>query len=263
MTIKSLREQYLDKGFISAIDIVSSETARQHRIALETAESQIGSLHYISKVHTILQSPFELATNPALLNVVEACIGHDLLLYNVTYIIKEPHSKSYVSWHQDLTYWGFDSDDQISVWLALSPTTEQSGCMKMIPCSHREGRVEHSLKNDKNNVLFSGQTISEVDESTALSCELNPGQASFHHGWTKHSSLPNRSDDRRIGLNIQYIAPHVKQVKQAGDSAMLVRGKDRYQYYETDIGADADLDPQAMKYHAMLQLRYEEIARAK
>jgi ectoine hydroxylase-related dioxygenase (phytanoyl-CoA dioxygenase family) len=143
LTIKSLREQYLDKGFISAIDIVSSETARQHRIALETVKSQIGSLHYISKVHTILQSPFELATNPALLNVVEACIGHYLLLYNVTYIIKEPHSKSHVSWHQDLTYWGFDSDDQISVWLALSPATEQSDCMKMIPCSHRDGRVEH------------------------------------------------------------------------------------------------------------------------
>ncbi|MFT5658924.1 MAG: hypothetical protein ACI9KN_002205 [Gammaproteobacteria bacterium] len=65
MKIKSLQEQYLDKGFLSAIDIVSAETARQHRIALETAESQIGSLHYVSKVHTILQSPFELATNPA------------------------------------------------------------------------------------------------------------------------------------------------------------------------------------------------------
>lgn len=129
------------------------------------------------------------------------------MLYNVTYIIKEPHSKSHVSWHQDLTYWGFDSDDQISVWLALSPATEQSGCMKMIPCSHRDGRVEHRLTNDKSNVLFSGQTIPEVDESKALLCELNPGQASFHHGWTKHSSLPNRSDDRRIGLNIQYIAP--------------------------------------------------------
>lgn len=44
---------------------------------------------------------------------------------------------------------------------------------------------------------------------------------------------------------------------------MLVRGKDRYQYYATDIGANADLDPQAMKHHAMLQQRYEEIASAK
>ncbi|MFT5658925.1 MAG: fatty acid/phospholipid biosynthesis enzyme [Gammaproteobacteria bacterium] len=59
------------------------------------------------------------------------------------------------------------------------------------------------------------------------------------------------------------LPPHVKQVEQAGDSAMLVRGKDRYQYYATDIGANADLDPQAMKHHAMLQQRYEEIASAK
>jgi len=41
-------------------------------------------LHYKPKVHTILKSPFELATNSLLLDVVAACISPDILLYNAT-----------------------------------------------------------------------------------------------------------------------------------------------------------------------------------
>ena len=263
LKIASLSAQYQKDGFVSAVDVVSAETALKHRQSLELAESKVGPLHYMSKIHTILQSPFELATNTLLLDVVEACIGPDILLYNVTYIIKEAHSKSHVSWHQDLTYWGFDCDDQISAWLALSPATMQSGCMKMLPGSHHQGRVEHQITDDTSNVLYGGQTIPEVDEQKAVLCELNPGQASFHHGWTKHASTPNISDDRRIGLSFQYIAPHVKQVNKKGDGALLVRGQDRYGYYDKDIVAVSDLDPVAMKYQSILQHRYETIAKAK
>lgn len=263
MNFEALSQQFQGEGFLAAIDILDTDSARRHRQALEDAESKVGPLHYKPKVHTILKSPYELATHTDLLDVVEACIGPDILLYNVTYIIKEPGSESFVSWHQDLTYWGFDSDDQVSIWLALSPATKASGCMKMIPCSHLQGRVEHRLSDNENNVLFSGQTITGIDENNAVLCELKPGQASLHHGWTMHASMPNTSSDRRIGLNIQYLAPHVKQTKQAGDSAILVRGEDRYRHFEPDIPADSDLCPQAMNRQAALEQRYREIASAK
>jgi ectoine hydroxylase-related dioxygenase (phytanoyl-CoA dioxygenase family) len=135
--------------------------------------------------------------------------------------------------------------------------------MKMIPASHRQGKVEHQLTDDESNVLLSGQTIREVDESLAVLCELEPGQASFHHGWTQHASMPNISDDRRIGLNMQFLAPSVKQVKQANDSAMLVRGEDRYHHFETDIAASADLDPEAMNRQATLEQNHRKTASAR
>jgi ectoine hydroxylase-related dioxygenase (phytanoyl-CoA dioxygenase family) len=84
--------------------------------------------------------------------------------------------------HKGLTYWGFDSDGQISVWLALSSPTRQSGCMKILPSSHHQGRVEHQVTNDINNVLLAGQTILQVDEKKTMLCELDSGEASFHHG---------------------------------------------------------------------------------
>jgi len=256
---QQLRDTYQHDGFISGVDILSESDALRHRTAMETAEAAFGDLHYEGKVHTILRSPFELATLPNVLDIVEQLIGSNILLYNVTYIIKEPGSTSFVSWHQDLTYWGFSHDDQVSMWLALSPATERSGCMRMIPGSHVNGRRHHEIIQNESNVLFSGQTVTGVNENDAMVCALQAGQASFHHGWTLHSSGANFGDDRRIGLNVQYLATHMRQTKNDSDTAMLVRGVDKFQYFAADIPAVSDLDPVAVARQKELQERYRSI----
>ena len=153
-------QTYWDHGFVSAIPVVSPEEAVDHRGHLESAEHQMGhALHYHSKVHTLLKSPLELATHPALVDVVEAILGPDVMLYNVTYIIKEPKTVKFVSWHQDLTYWGFDGTEQASAWLALSPATAESGCMQMIPGSHRQGLREQITSDDPDNVLLNHRRL--------------------------------------------------------------------------------------------------------
>ena len=84
-------QAYWDLGLVSGIPVGSPEEATDHRGHLENAEREMGhALHYHSKVHTLLKSPLELATHPALVDVVEAVLGPDVMLYNVTYIIKEP-----------------------------------------------------------------------------------------------------------------------------------------------------------------------------
>lgn len=254
-----IAEEYNRNGFVSPVDVISTEEAQAHRVSLEGAEARIGGLHYLAKVHTILTSPFRLAVNPRALDIAQAILGPDILLYNVTYIIKEPHTPSHVSWHQDLTYWGLSHDDQVSMWLALSPATESSGCMRMVPGSHLNGMLKHDVTEDETNVLFQGQTVQGVGEESSIMCPLQPGQASFHHGWTLHASMPNNSDDRRIGLNVQYLAAHVRQTKHDLDTAILVRGEDRFGNFDGDVPACTDLAPEALERHRMLNERYIEI----
>ena len=258
--IDALKQTYLRDGFVAPVNIVDAPTAAAHRQMLESAEAQVGGLHYKSKIHTILKSPLELATLPHVLDMVEALIGPNILLYNVTYIIKEAHTPTHVSWHQDLTYWGLSHDDQVSMWLALSPATSQSGCMQMLPASHLGGHHQHTTTEDASNVLLQGQTVVDVDDRNAVACALQPGEASFHHGWTLHASTPNNSDDRRIGLNVQYVATHVKQTKHNLDSAMLVRGHDQYQHFIQDTPALRDLDPVAVARQKELEAKYIAIA---
>lgn len=258
--LQQLRETYQLDGFVSGVDILSESEARRHRSAMETAEATFGPLHYESKVHTILVSPYELATLSNVLDVVEQFIGPNILLYGATYIVKEPGSPSFVSWHQDLTYWGFSHDDQVSMWLALSPATVLSGCMQMIPGSYVHGQRHHEITENESNVLFSGQTVAGVKENDAVVCPLQAGQASFHHGCTLHSSGPNQGNDRRIGLNVQYLATHMRQTKNDADSAILVRGGDDFGHFAEDIAATSDLDPVAVARQKELHARYKSIA---
>lgn len=254
--LDEMTARYERDGFLSPVDIVTPAEAAEHRAALEAAEAKIGPLHYKSKAHTILRSPLALATKKEVLDLVERMIGPDILLYNATYIIKEPQTDAHVSWHQDLTFWGLSDDQQVTLWLALSPATEQSGCMRMVPGSHRQGVFAHETGQDASNVLYQSQTVAGVTEETAVMCPLAPGQASFHHGWTLHASMPNRSMDRRIGLNVQYLATATRQTKHALDTAMLVRGTDQHRHFQADIPAERDLDPAALKRQAELEARY-------
>ena len=47
------------------------------------------------------------------------------------------------SWHQDSNYWGLDTDHLVSAWVALSPATVKSGCMRFMPGSHLGPRLPH------------------------------------------------------------------------------------------------------------------------
>ncbi|MGC6529484.1 MAG: phytanoyl-CoA dioxygenase family protein [Candidatus Puniceispirillaceae bacterium] len=258
--IPQIITDYKRDGYVGGVPLLSESEVLQHRGALEDAEANFGEMHYRSKVYTIHRSPLALATLPSVLDIVEAMIGPNILLYNATYIIKEPQAPSFVSWHQDLTYWGLSSDDQVTMWLALSPANEKSGCMRMIPGSHKGGMHQHQETNDDDNVLLQGQTVHGIDESQARLCPLAAGEASFHHGWTLHASLPNHSDDRRIGLNVQYLATSVRQTKHDLDTALLVRGVDEYHHFEADLPARRDLHKDDIERQRLLEERYNLIA---
>ena len=250
-----MKEYYNTNGFYSPLRLFSIDQSNEYRKKLELTESKIGPLHYFAKTYTVMKWVYDVATNNTMLDFVEDLIGKNILLYNATFIIKEPKSKTHVSWHQDLTYWGFDKNEkQVSAWIALSNVNDLSGCMKMIPGSHKKGFFDHKSTSDKNNVLSRGQTVNNVDIDKAILCPLQPGEASFHHGLTLHASKPNNSKDRRIGLNFQYITPDLKQLKSKDDSALCVRGEDNYNYYKKDVIAKENFD---IKGHQRLIERTE------
>ena len=126
------------------------------------------------------------------------------------------------------------------------------------PRQPQVGRLGHRLAPDESNVLYQGQTVGGVDDTRAVHWALLPGEASFHHGWTLHSSMPNRSDDRRIGFNAQYVATHMRQTQHDRDTAILVCGTDTYGHFGTDIPAVGDLEPAAVARQRELDRQVRE-----
>jgi len=48
-----------------------------------------------------------------------------------------PDSSTQTMWHQDFRYWHFESDNLVSVWLALDSEDNQNGVLEFIPASHK------------------------------------------------------------------------------------------------------------------------------
>ena len=264
--MQSLKSQFEEDGYFSPLRLFDKSTALSYREILETVEQKTGSLNYRYKIHTVLDIAYKIATNKELLDSVEALLGPNILLYNTSFVIKEPNSKAHISWHQDLTYWGFNDDKQVAAWIALSDATEENGCMHMIPGSHKGGQLPHRTTKDSNNLLHHGQTIEGVSEEQSRCIPLKAGEASLHQGWTMHTSYPNKSDDRRIGLTINYISTDMFQTQTEHDSAMLVRGVDHYNHFKIDTPSSTVFDENAWNkqkdYEDLLYQTYDKMNRA-
>jgi len=102
-------------------------------------------------------------------------------------------------------------------------------------------------------VLTRGQQAAvAIDEGATRRVELRPGQMSLHHGRLLHALAPNRSDERRIGYVMNFIAPGNRQVVAARDFAMLLCGEDRFGHFEPLPPPEADLSASAMDWHARI-----------
>lgn len=245
--------QYRNDGYIFPVRVLTDEQVADCRSRLEAFEKEQGaplSGALRNKSHLLFRWVDDLMRNDTVLDVIEDLIGPDILCWNTLFWTKEPQTSTYVSWHQDLNYWGLDTDDLVTFWLALSPATLESGCMSILPGSHKGDFMPHADEFNDDNMLTRGQEITvEVDESKTVAMPLAPGEASLHNGKLAHASAPNRSNDRRIGLSLHYIPPQTRQVVGEWDSAALVRGDDKYGHFTLTPRTEQDLDPAGVEFH--------------
>jgi hypothetical protein len=247
--VKSLAE----RGFLAPLPALSDAEALSFRQRLEGFEQRAGKKlesNLRHKVNLLFPWCDELIRHPAILDAIEDIVGPDILCWNVHLFAKDPDNKSFVSWHQDAAYWGLEPADVVTAWVALSDASLDSGCMEVIPGSHRRDALPHVDTFHQDNLLSRGQEIAvDVDERQAVAMPLHAGEMSLHHIKLVHGSRPNRSNDRRIGIAIRYMPPHVHQTRFR-DSAMLVRGRDTVGNFDPEPRPQADMDAAARAAHA-------------
>jgi ectoine hydroxylase-related dioxygenase (phytanoyl-CoA dioxygenase family) len=237
MTTAAIADAYERDGFVFPHDVIDRNEAAAIRADLEAGEAELShrpdELAMLRSYPDRLLPSFDrLIRNPRLIDAAAQILGPDLMVWSSGLFIKEANTPSYVSWHQDLTYWGLDDMAEVTAWVALSPSTVRSGCMRFLPGSQKRRLVPHADTFAGGNLLSRGQEIAvEVDEADAVDVVLEAGQASLHHGHLFHSSGPNNTGHRRIGAAIRYIAPSMKQ--KTGDRTLVahVAGEDRHGHF--------------------------------
>jgi len=258
-------EHYLRDGFVFPVDCLTAEEVRYFRGRLEAFERERGDTFgklpdlVRSKSHLLFSWMDELVRHPKVLDAVESIIGPNILIYHLTSWLKEPNEPSHVSWHQDGTYFGLEPAEQVTAWIALTDATPEMGCIKILPGSQAIGQRPHKDTAIPGNLLSRGQTIEhKLDYTKYVLMPLRAGQISLHHTHVVHSSEPNRTDRRRIGIGVSYIPPRCRLINDVRVTAALVRGRDEFGHFDLEPRPAGDFDAASRAAHAASVERFFE-----
>lgn len=243
--------RYHERGYHAPISVLSTPDVdalcARYRACAATITGRNNQ-----KPHLLFPWLAELVRDARIVDPIEKVLGPDLLCWSSQFFAKPAGDPGYVSWHQDGTYWGLSSPEVVTAWLAFTPSTPASGCMRVIPGTQRE-IVPHTDTFAPDNLLSRGQEIAvDIDPGRAVDIVLEPGQMSLHHVLIFHGSEPNRSRLPRIGFAIRYVPTRVRKVAGLRESATLVRGTDRFGHFDLEPVPSADLHPDAVAYHGRI-----------
>jgi hypothetical protein len=164
--------QYERDGYICPIDAFAPDRAaawHDRLRAFERAEGQTMTRGHNFKPHLLFPWVDEIVHAPEILDAVEDLIGPDIRLFHLSVWPKDPGTGTYVSWHQDATYFALDPICHVTAWVALTDAPVESGCMEVVPGSHKLGQLRHADMQDTDNLLSRGQTLTaEVDRSRTV-----------------------------------------------------------------------------------------------
>jgi hypothetical protein len=236
-------ERYRRDGILFPVPVLSSDETARFRAAFEELAARLGGRPVAQALgHTQLyfRWAYDLATHPAILDAVEDVLGPDILVWTVSMFPKYARDAGYISWHQDGTYWGLDSTQVTTAWVALTDSVVENGCMRVVPGSHLSPILPHRDTYAPDNRLSRGQEIeAHVEEKDAVDVVLRAGEMSLHHVNIIHGSNPNPSDRSRIGFAPRYTTPRTRQVDGPPPTALLARGRDDHGHFELLPGPPA------------------------
>lgn len=251
LSIDQLRH-YGESGYVFPVRVFSQEEAASYVRAFRGYEEQAaGPLEaaYKHKLHLVAGWASDIVHHPSILDAVEDILGPDILCWTTNLLVKDAGDRQYVSWHQDAPYWRLEPHEVVTAWIALTASTSPMGCMRVLPGSHGRPAAPHRDRFDPDNMLTRGQClVEEHAENEGVAMQLQAGEISLHHVRLSHSSPPNRSDQRRIGIAIRYMSANVRKVGRP-ESASLVRGRDRNGHFSLESRPAVDFSRAARIAH--------------
>jgi len=128
-------EFYRTDGYVVPLRVFEEDEAARLQRHSDDLERQHEDLWARAKIkpHLMLCWLNELMRHPRILDAVEDVIGPDIMVWAIGRFDKKPHEPGFVSWHQDATYWGLSEPTVVTAWVALTPSTRENGCLRVIP----------------------------------------------------------------------------------------------------------------------------------
>ncbi len=234
--------RYQRDGFLSPLDLLSNAQASDCRRNFDRIERASGTpLVRLDWTHLFFAWAYDLSIHPALLDIVEALLGPDIVIWGSLIANKPAQSEYHFAWHQDIAFCDFlGSVPAATAWIALTESTPENGCLKVLRESHRCEWAHKTIESNGNILLQSHSVAAPVDQAKAEDIVLRAGEMSIQHMALLHSSGANRSSLSRIGFIVRFSTPDIKATPYPIIRARGLRACGHLTLW--DRPADSDLD---------------------
>ena len=194
-----------------------------------------------SKLHLLCPWVDDIARHDCILDVYEGLIGPNILCYRMAFRIKEPDGKTFPG---GTGIAPINQSKQLAIGaLALFECSVGTGCLSVIPRSHKGGTPSHEDTGNPDSILSRGQYITEdFDKSNAVDSALEPGEIGILNSEIIYGSRVNLVDDRRIMLLVEMMPTHVGAQTHC-DTRVLVRGIDTFGHVNIDCSPEVEFGP--------------------
>lgn len=167
-----------------------------------------------------------------LVDVAEQIIGPNIKGATSQLTFKMRGNQKVFGWHQDNGYGQLEPANAITTLTALEDNDEQTGCIWLIPGSHKRGQIDVSDRlTADTKAVGADLTIELEDETGALPMSLKAGDTLIFHCHMLHKSEGNRSPDRdRRVLFLRYADADAVETYRNGAPRLgrLLRGRTRF-----------------------------------
>lgn len=131
------------------------------------------------------------------LDAARQILGNDIVLHHTKLFQKPPEKGAPFPMHQDWDYFPTINDSMIAGIICVSEATDEMGCLRVYPGSHKLGKIEGTSGQHESDLL----AHYPLENATPL--EAEPGDVVFFHYFTIHGSMPNRSAKTRKTVLVQ------------------------------------------------------------
>lgn len=151
-------EQYFAQGFLLCRGLVRHEEiatlcrsmpelldGHEQRDHMHREYERSGAVRQVYLAHRYCKPYKQLSADSRLVDPIKQIIGNDVYIWHSKLNVKDAFEGTVWLWHQDYGYWMWDGVDPriVSVMVFIDRATVNSGCLLIVPGSHKWGRQEH------------------------------------------------------------------------------------------------------------------------
>ena len=186
-------------GIAEVVDAVAARHDPQGRI-----DDYAGLFTQVTNAWRLSEPARRFVFAPRFARVAARLMGvPGVRLYHDQALFKEPGGGP-TPWHRDQYYWPLDTDDTVTMWMALVDVPLEMGPMTFATGSHRAPDAPTLPISAESEAAFARYVTSGGFRLTGAA--LQAGDATFHSGRTLHCARPNLGASRREVMTVIYFA---------------------------------------------------------